>query len=1081
MDTPNPTNEPEDSHKKVAYSSESLPIMSEQEIPSMVLDPARLQALRATGLLDSLPENAFDRLTNLAAKIFKAPVSLISLVDSDRQFFKSACGLPEPWATARETPLSHSFCQYVVGRSAPLAIHNAPLDALVKTNGAVRDLNVIAYLGVPITTPDGLYTLGSFCVIDTVPRHWTNEDIELLVSLSQSLMTEIGMRHHIRALNKVEQRLQRAIRGSQDGLWEWDIQNNTVFISPQSKSILGYTDEEFASNAQTWTQLIHPEDYEKAKLKFDSYVALCKQNAPSPDSELISPTTLEEDFSYFSSAEYEDEYRMRSKDGRYRWVHVRAIGSYGASGNLLLLSGSHTDVTDRKRAENELKSQSQALKTQAETLKQQAIDLERSRNIAISSARAKSQFLANMSHEIRTPMNGVIGMVSLLSETSLTLEQHEYLRTIRTSSEALLGIINDILDLSKIESGSLAIDDVPFVLRTMVEEACELLTPRVFEKDLELACSIAPALPPVLRGDAGRIRQILLNLGGNAVKFTESGHIEVATFAMPRQDGDTKNTMRLRFIVADTGIGITPDRLGAIFDSFTQADPSTTRKYGGTGLGLTISRQLAQLMGGDISVVSAVGVGSTFALDLPLQIETNAELAAVTLAAQAITSLPDMDKTQKIENLLQRKRVLVIDDVPANRRILREQLSAWGARVDEAESGMEGIRVLQSVGNSEDAFDLTIVDMHMPGMDGKTTAQLIKGDPRFGDMPVILLSSGLAVREFQRGGAGGNNLFAAVLSKPVRQADLLAGILSATGRSEKLPSSPAIVPVEREVMPEIEAPLRTMNSVNDSTLLNGIRILIAEDNPVNQKVALALLNKWGCPPPVAVENGRLAVEKITEVSGTNDAFDVVLMDIQMPEMDGLTATEKIRDMEEARRWKPVPIIALTAHAMTGDRERCLAAGMSDYVAKPVRPDALKSVLQKWLGGKVGSGGIARLNGKDAELAATGLQTLNEARLRESCGDDDEVIAEVVADYQESVPGLFVKIATAATSADAEATQFGAHTLKGSSRTVGAEILAFLCERIEVTAKSGDFIAVAEYVQTAREEWDRVVDALVRFL
>ncbi|MBC7806384.1 MAG: response regulator [Akkermansiaceae bacterium] len=1082
MDKPNPTNEQKDTEINASDSPQCLSSLSDSVVASVISDPARLKALRDTGLLDSLPEEGFDRLTDLATQIFKAPVSLVTLVDGERQFFKSSQGLPEPWATTRETPLTHSFCQYVVGRSLPLAINNAPEHALVKTNGAVKDMSIIAYLGVPIMTTDGRHTLGAFCVIDTVPRQWTDDDVKLLTNLAQSLVTEIEMRHNIRAMNQAEKRLQRAIRGSQDGLWEWNVQENTVYISPQSKAILGFTEEDFASTAQTWSQLIHPEDYEKAREKFDSYVALCNQTAILSESHEAS---ADEGSSSFCHEEYEDQYRMRSKQGTYRWLQVRGIGSCGGNGKLLLLSGSHTDITDRKRADNEMKSQTHALKTQAETLKKQASDLEKSRNLAISSARAKSQFLANMSHEIRTPMNGVIGMVGLLTETPLTPEQQEYLRTIRTSSEALLGIINDILDLSKIESGSLAIDDVPFVLRTMVEEVGELLAPRVFEKDLELALSVAPSLPPVVRGDAGRIRQILLNLGGNAIKFTETGHVEIAAFAMPRQDGDTKNTVRLRFIVADTGIGIVPDRLGAIFDSFTQADPSTTRKYGGTGLGLTISRQLAQLMGGDISLVSTVGVGSTFALDVPLNIETDGEIAAITLAAQAITSLSDLDKAQKVELIMQRKRVLIIDDVPANRRILREQLSAWGARVDEAESGMEGIRLLQSVGTTEEMFSLAIVDMYMPGMDGKTTAQLIKGDPRFGDLPVILLSSGLAAREFQRSNSGGNNLFASVLSKPVRQADLLAGVLSATGRTDKTSVPTVILASQQESISELAGEtLRIIHSANDSTLLNGVRILIAEDNPVNQKVALALLNKWGCPPPVAVENGRLAVEKVMEVSGTDDAFDVVLMDIQMPEMDGLTATEKIRDMEEARRCKPLPIIALTAHAMTGDRERCLAAGMSDYVAKPVRPDALKSVLQKWLGIKSVPSGIstvARLNGKEDDLSVVGLQTLNEARLRESCGDDTEVIAEVVADYQNSVPGLFAKIATAAASEDAEATQFAAHTLKGSSRTVGAETLAFLCGRIEVSAKTDDFESITDSLQAARHEWDHVVGALARFV
>ncbi len=1077
MDMTNPTKQYTDADNAVAESSENLPALLEQSPPFPVLDPTRLRALQDTGLLDSLPEDGFDRLTRLAATIFKTPVSLITLVDSDRQFFKSSCGLPEPWATARQTPLSHSFCQYVVGRSAPLVVQNAYEDGLVKTNGAVRDINVVAYLGVPITTPDRMHTLGSFCVIDTVPRQWTDADTELLTSLSESLMTEIEMRRTIRALGQAEQRLQRAVRGSRDGLWEWDVQKNTVFISPQSKSILGYTDAEFASNAQTWTQLIHPEDYERARAMFHTYVARCGETAT--DTGGASDGTD----SCFCTEEYEDEYRMRAKDGMYRWLQVRAIASRDSEGKLWLLSGAHTDINERKRSENELKSQAQSLQTQAKTLKKQAIDLENSRNIAVSSARSKSQFLANMSHEIRTPMNGVIGMVGLLAETQLTAEQQEYLRTIRTSSEALLGIINDILDLSKIESGSLTMDDAPFVLRTLVEEAGDILAPRVFEKDLEIACSVAPPLPPVLRGDAGRIRQILLNLGGNAVKFTESGHVEIAAFALPRQDKDSKDTVRLRFVVADTGIGIAPERLDAIFDSFTQADPSTTRKYGGTGLGLTISRQLAQLMGGDISVVSTLALGSTFALDLPLQIETDDDLAAITLAVQAITSLSDSDKSRKVEHLLHRQRVLVVDDVSANRRILREQLAAWGARVDEAENGMDAIRVLQSVGNTEEPFALAILDMHMPGMDGKTTAQLVKGDPRFGDLPLILLSSGLAVREFQRGGAGGNNLFAAVLSKPVRQADLLAGVLSATGRLEK-PHAPA-TPIPSETPPDVP---RSVSHAGDSTLLTGVRVLIAEDNPVNQKVALALLHKWGCPPPVAVENGRLAVEKIREAGEAGEPFDVVLMDIQMPEMDGLTATEQIRDMEEARRWVPLPIIALTAHAMTGDRERCLAAGMSDYVAKPVRPDALKSVVLKWLG--VGAGmtgaGMTRLNGKDAELAVAGLLTLNEVRLRESCGDDVEVIAEVVADYQNSVPGLLAKIANAVGEGDNDAVRFAAHTLKGSSRTVGAEILALLCEQIELATQergsaSGESGSVTEHLRAARDEWDRVVDELTRFL
>ena len=1053
------------------------PLVAPSEI---LLDPQRLEALRATGLLDSAREESFDRLTQLTAKIFKVPIALVSLVDADRQYFKSCCGLGEPLYSVRETPLSHSFCQHVVARGIPLAVNNAPEDARIKTNGAVRDLGVVAYLGVPITSSDGKHTLGSFCVIDIVPRLWTHEDIDLLTELCRSVMTEIELRASLRAKGEAEARLERAVRGSRDGLWEWNLLTNALYISPQSKAMLGCSDADLPNTAEGWTARVHPDDTPAGRQKFHTFVDYCKRL--SPDSpETTDSETMDGGQEIPCPIEYQDEYRVRHQDGTYRWLLVRAIGFRDSAGTLLRLSGSHTDITERKQSEIELKAQAIALQSQAATLVAQAQELAEARDEALSSARTKSQFLANMSHEIRTPLNGIIGMSGLLTDTDLSSDQTDYVRTVRTSAEALLTIINDILDLSKIESGNLVIDDTPFVLRTIFESVAELLLPRVCEKGLELACSVAPSLPPVLRGDAGRLRQILLNLTSNAVKFTETGYVELSVSPLPSQPGDSKSLVRMRFSVNDTGIGISPERHEAIFRSFTQADSSTTRKYGGTGLGLTISRQLSALMGGTIMVQSAPGVGSTFTMDLAIPMEMDAELAAIALAADMVTTLPEFSKTPEVEALLHKKRVLVVDDVPANRRILREQLSAWGAWVDETDSGLGAIQALQHTGtirSHDDGFALAIVDMHMPGMDGRTTAQLIKGDPRFADLPLILLSSGFASREFGRVGGENSALFAAVLSKPVRQSDLLAGILTAVKNidGERPMTTRAVAEPPRPTFPV--PPVRTTGG--DQEMLAGMRVLIAEDNPVNQKVALALLTKWGCPPPVAVENGRMALDKVIAVANTPQAFDIVLMDVQMPEMDGLTATEHIRTTEDAHGWKPVPVIALTAHAMMGDRERCLAAGMNDYVAKPIRPDALKTILKKWLGTGKAVATPAEITRKELEAGTSDLCTLRESRLRDSCGDDDEVIAEVVADYRHGTPPLLQRVADSIKARRGDPARFAAHTAKGSSRTVGAEAFAFLCERLEWAAERENWEMATELVAAANDEWLRVDTELARF-
>jgi signal transduction histidine kinase/CheY-like chemotaxis protein len=509
------------------------------------------------------------------------------------------------------------------------------------------------------------------------------------------------------------------------------------------------------------------------------------------------------------------------------------------------------------------------------------------RDQAFASVRAKSEFLANMSHEIRTPLNGIIGMSELLLTSHLPSAEQERIVTIRSCGDHLLSVINDILDYSKIEAGKMSVESVDFDLRSIVEEVAEVLAPRAHEKGFELVCDVPPQLNTQMKGDPARLRQVLTNLVANAVKFTEEG--EVAIEARTVSESETEQVVRLS--VRDTGVGIPYHRQQAIFDSFTQVDGSTTRKYGGTGLGLTISRQLVNLMGGRISVESEPGKGSTFTVEISLAQECGAT-ARPPASAQRLIGL----------------KVLVVDDNATNRVIVHQTLAAWGCRTTEADSGPGALAALDAAA-SEDPFRLVVLDMHMPAMNGLETAMRIRADARFVQLPLILLSSVEAFSTTREVG------FDAVLAKPVRQGTLLRAILGTLGEKIAEPQPQAIDPLARP-----------------------LKVLLADDNKVNRTVAAAMLRKLGCEI-IAVEDGRAAVDAVLR-----ERFDLVLMDVQMPEMDGFEATAEIRSLPDAGG---LPIVAMTAHAMAGDADRCLAAGMDDYIAKPVTIAALGRTLARW--------------------------------------------------------------------------------------------------------------------------------------
>jgi len=802
------------------------------------------------------------------------------------------------------------------------------------------------------TAADPNYRCEYRVLLDNGAERWIGEKAKVSRSplgeverITGALIDISDLKRTKAALGSVENRLERALRGTQDGLWEIDLLTNVSWYGLRFGELLGYSVEELGSSHEQFVTLIHPEDQERVALALDNHLE--------------------------HRAVYDLEFRVRHKAGHYEWMRARGQAERAADGTPLRLAGAMQLVTDRKLAE------------------QASLD---AKLAAEAANRAKSSFLANLSHEIRTPMNGVLGMSQILAETSLDNTQREYLDIIRGSAKALLSLINGVLDLSKIEADRLELENVEFDLIHMLYETVAATALQTAAKGIELIVTIEAEVPVMVRADPLRLRQVVLNLLGNAVKFTHEGHINVRV--ANRIQANERACLTIE--VTDTGIGIPADRLDRLFKSFSQVDSSTTRHYGGTGLGLSIVKRLAELMGGEVGVRSEMGKGSTF---------------WVRVEADVVK-----DQPARMPLGLGRK-ILIVDDIPAARDSLASKLKLYSYTAVTVGSVDEALERLAS-----DSFDLVLADELMPMRGGLDLLKALRTDARHARLPLVLLSlfgaeHDTADREYRPDAIG---------LKPIR-AVLLANLVDQvlTGKTPHAPN---------------------VRSTSQSLpTFRGNKILLVEDNPVNQRVAQRTLQNLAAEVTIA-NNGAEALEHVAASS-----FDAVLMDCQMPVMDGFTATRRIRELELSRGGKRLPIIALTANVMSEDREKCLAAGMDAHLGKPIEPAQVIEALSRFL------------------KAATTAPAIDREALRELTGGDTEFERELAQTFVSSGDQCLAEIMAALKVSDFDTVRKRAHSLKGASANIHARDLSHAASSLENAVRENAIPALGGLVEDLSEK------------
>jgi PAS domain S-box-containing protein len=916
-----------------------------------------------------------------------------ALRESEERFRVMADGCPVPmWVTDAEGGIQFTnrafrdFCgiahEQADGHKWELLIHPDDLaDFIGETNRALRT-HTRFKAEARVRRADGEWR---WLIAQTEPRFSPSGEFLGHVGLSIDITDR---KQAEQALQSSEERFRELAENIRQVFWLREPgSEGFLYISPAYEQVWGRSRASVYRDPVSRLEAIHPEDLDRSRLIFARQM---------------------------QGEEVETEYRIRTPDGREKWIRGRTFPIRDQDGRLIRVAGIAEDITEQKHYEEELV---------------------RARAEAEEANRSKSEFLANMSHEIRTPMNGILGMTGLLLNSNLDADQRHYAKAVDNSAKSLLSVIDDILDFSKVEAGKLEIDTVDFNLHALISDFSEIIAEQVGDKPVEFIPAVAPDVSPNLLGDPGRLRQVLTNLVGNAMKFTHRGEVVLRV----ERVSETESAECLRFTVRDTGIGIPLDKQQILFTSFTQVDASTTRKYGGTGLGLAISRKLVELMGGEIGFESDEGNGSTFWFTILFR----KQLGSARPGAPQVA--------------VKGSRILVVDDNATNREVLAAQIESWGATVVSAESGPVALACLQTAAATGSPFHAALLDMMMPGMDGAALGQAIQEHDDSKALPLVMMTSlgqrGDA-RRFKEIG------FAAYLTKPVRPSDLFDCLVTLLAGGRQVESRPLV----------------TRHSLRTARRTNA-RILLVEDNLTNQEVASGTLLRMGWHADVA-GNGNEALQKLEQT-----AYDLILMDVQMPEMDGYETTRRIRDPNSPVLNHKVPIIATTAHAMSGDAAKCLAAGMSDYISKPIDPQILGKLVQKWLIRKVHGRSEAsptESSPKDSTPLPTpsgAPMVFNLAMLLQRMMGDEEFAHEVVSEFVNELPGLLSTLHEHFRKGELESIWKQAHKIKGSAANAGGEALRDAALKVEQAAKASNSAEVNLWVPELEFQAARFMESL----
>ncbi len=972
-------------------------IMAHPILPTSGAGPVRgtlvMGRLLTTDYISSLTRMTGVKLESWSIKDEHTPAAISALVAS--------------WESAAPSKIEYASSEllrvYSIIRDLedqPVIILQASLPRSIMTRGVrVYRISIIFMLAAGLFAIIIIPWIAGFLIVNSITRLTKNAMAIEISSNNQTVFEtnrkdEIGdlsraLARMVGHLSKSEELYRILAENARDVIWAFDLNLNYTYISPSVMQLRGYTPEE--AMAHRFEQILTP-----ASLEYAMEI-IAKELELELNGHLHGPN-------WSTTAELE----MMCKDGSTVWTEIASSFYYDKEGKPKGIMGITRDISERKQVELELR--------RAEQLAEQA-------------SQAKSQFLANMSHEIRTPLNGVISMTDLLLDTPLNVEQQKFAKIVKSSGKALLALISDILDFSKIEANKLDLETIEFDLRNVLEDIQEILSTKVNAKGLELDWTIDPEVPSWLEGDPGRLRQIILNLADNAVKFTASGGI----FLRAALESEEDSQVTIRFLITDTGIGIQKDRITELFQPFVQEDSSTTRRFGGTGLGLSISKQLSELMGGQIGAESEKNKGSTFWF-------------TACFKKQAEDNILFEEALQDLEGI----RVLIVDDDDTSLIQVTKLVQSWGCRFDTASDGEAALSLLKGAGHDQDPYAIALIDFVMPGMDGMGLGKRIKGDPGLMKTSLILMTS-----VGQRGDAAELKRigFSGYLIKPFRKTQLRKCLEMVLGRTTDKTHRYAGELVTRHVIKE--------------SLKKKIRILVVEDNSTNRVVALTILNKLGFKAD-SVDDGQEAIERIQQ-----HPYDLILMDCQMPEMDGYEATRHIRNQQTGITRPTVPIIAMTAHAMDGDRDKCLKAGMDDFLVKPIQPNELAKMLNRWLS----------INLTERETDARPAAGLTEEKDfgydEKNIFDADDLLGRLMTDKDSCRPivaGFLADISTYVLalknflrSGDAHSVQYQAHTIKGAAANVSCYRLKKTAHEMEEAGEAGNLEKAASLLPGLEEE------------